>query len=239
MKAILLAAGLGTRLRPVTDTIPKCLIPIQGRPLLDYWLQLLFEQGIEEVLINTHYLPEQIHDYVSKNKWTDKITLVHEEKLYGTGGTILNNSSFFDDEPILVAHADNLTIFNVQDFAQKFNTRPTDVDITMMTFMTDTPTTCGIVELDQNSIVQKFHEKVDNPPGNMANAAIYIFSPEVIHFMRSLNQSTIDISTEIIPKFLGRMNTFQNNLYLRDIGSIKSLTAAENEISIVSNFLNG
>ena len=60
MRAILLAAGLGTRLRPITDKIPKCLVPINGKPLIDYWLEQLTKAGIEKFLINTHYLHEKV-----------------------------------------------------------------------------------------------------------------------------------------------------------------------------------
>ena len=88
MRALLLSAGLGTRLQPFTNTVPKCLIPIHGRPLLDYWLDLLFEQGIERVLINTHYLPSMVTEHIAKSIWFDRIDTVFEEQLLGTAGTI-------------------------------------------------------------------------------------------------------------------------------------------------------
>ena len=68
MRAILLAAGLGTRLRPITDTIPKCLVPINGKPLIDYWLEQLTKAGIEKFLINTHYLHEQVESYIEPKR---------------------------------------------------------------------------------------------------------------------------------------------------------------------------
>ena len=76
MKAILLAAGLGTRLKPLTNTIPKCLVPISGRPLLSYWLEKLANLGINEILINVHYLAEQVENYISQSPYRDKITIV-------------------------------------------------------------------------------------------------------------------------------------------------------------------
>src|SRR6185436_15356190 len=112
MRALLLAAGLGTRLRPLTDSVPKCLVPVQGRPLLDYWLELLAPGGIERMLINTHYLPQQVRDFVARSRWREGITLVHEEKLLGTGGTVLANRAFFGAAAFMVAHADNLTRFD-------------------------------------------------------------------------------------------------------------------------------
>ena len=94
MRALLLAAGLGTRLKPLTDYLPKCLVPIHGRPLIDFWLQLLVENGIDEILINTHYLEPLVSKYLSGSSWLKNVTLVHEERLLGTGGTILKNKYF-------------------------------------------------------------------------------------------------------------------------------------------------
>src|SRR5258707_15359828 len=89
MRALLLAAGLGSRLRPITATTPKCMVMINGRPLLDYWLELLFGAGVERVLINTHWLAEQVDAHVKASRWTSRIDLIHEGKLLGTGGTVL------------------------------------------------------------------------------------------------------------------------------------------------------
>ena len=80
MKAILLSAGLGTRLRPITNEIPKCLVPINDQPLIDYWFNLLFEQGIERILLNCFHHAEKVIEHVSQSKWCDKIDIVHERK---------------------------------------------------------------------------------------------------------------------------------------------------------------
>src|SRR3984957_20089174 len=113
VRVLLLAAGVGSRLMPYTATTPKCLIMINGRPLLDYWLELLFDAGIERVLINTHYLSEQVDAYVKASRWAPRIDLVHEAELLGTGGTVLANREWFQDKPFILAHADNLTDFDV------------------------------------------------------------------------------------------------------------------------------
>lgn len=229
MKALLLAAGLGTRLRPITDNVPKCLVPIHGKPLLEYWLDMLLPNGIERVLINTHYLPHAVRAFVAGSRWRDSIDIVHEEILLGTGGTVLKNRDFLAGGPFMVAHADNLTRFDVKAFIGAHANRPAGVDITMMTFDTDMPQTCGIVELDERGVVIRFHEKVANPPGNHANAAVYIFEPSVIDSLASLGKEVIDISTEVLPRYLGRMQAFHNSDYHRDIGTPESLALAERE----------
>ena len=229
MRALLLAAGYGTRLRPLTDKIPKCLVPIRGRPLLDYWLELLFAGGIEAVLVNTHYLAEKVAEFVGASRWSARVTLTHEDKLLGTGGTVLRNQAFFDNKAFLVAHADNLTRFDVRALIARHANRPAGVVITMMTFASDAPQTCGIVVEDARGIVREFHEKVRNPPGNRANGAVYIFEPEIIEFIESLGKPVVDLSTEVLPRYLGRICTFFNSDYHRDIGSSESLMKAELE----------
>jgi mannose-1-phosphate guanylyltransferase len=193
-----------------------------------YWFDLLFLAGFERALVNTHYLSQEVREFVSHSPWVNLVDLVHEDQILGTGGTVLANAKWFEGQPFLVAHADNLTAFDVQDFLDRHTNRPTGCVITMMTFDTDAPQTCGIVE-ETASVVTAFHEKVANPPGTRANAAVYIFEPEVIEFMRRLNKAVIDLSTEVLPFFLGRICTFHNDNYHRDIGSLESLALAELE----------
>src|SRR6185369_5050861 len=98
MKALILAAGLGTRLRPLTNTIPKCLVPIGGKPLLEYHLDSLSKHGIKDVLINTHYLPEQVEEYIAayrKNHSHISITTCFEKELLGSAGTLKANEDLF------------------------------------------------------------------------------------------------------------------------------------------------
>ena len=232
MKAILLAAGLGTRLRPMTEHLPKCLVPINGKPLLEYWLDLLLGAGVPSVLVNTHYLAQRVVEFREASRWRDRIVLAHEEELLGTAGTVLRNRQFFGGQAVMVAHADNLSRFRVEEFVRARENRPRDTALTMMTFDTDTPQSCGIVETDAAGVVRRFHEKVAHPPGNRANGAVYILEPEVVDYMASRGKKVIDLSTEIIPHFLGRIATFHNADYHRDIGSPESLRAAEREFRV-------
>ena len=96
MKALLLAGGNGTRLKPLTDFFPKCLAPINGRPLLDYWISALSQNGIKEILLNTHHLNHLVESYIENSTWNSIITIAHEPSLLGTGGTILQHKSFFN-----------------------------------------------------------------------------------------------------------------------------------------------
>jgi mannose-1-phosphate guanylyltransferase len=229
MRALLLAAGIGSRLRPITDTTPKCLVPVHGRPLLDYWLDLVFEGGVERALLNTHWLADQVRAHVAVSRWQSRIDLVHEDSLLGTGGTILANRGWFHGEDFLVAHADNLTDFDVAGLIAAHRSRPPGHVMTMLGFRTDDPSSCGILELDGQGTVMAFHEKVINPPGNLANGAVYIFAPEVIGDIARLGKSVVDLSTEIIPFYLGRISCVETTGYHRDIGNPESLRRAHLE----------
>jgi mannose-1-phosphate guanylyltransferase len=234
MKALLLAAGLGTRLYPVTKSIPKCLVDINGRPLLDYWMEMLTKAGISKALINLHYLPDLVRQYLEGCRYPIEVTQVYEEDLLNTAGTLFKNRDFFAGGPVMLIHADNLSIFDPSLFIDKFNKRGPGIEITMMTFCTDNPAQCGIVELDRNETVVAFHEKKQNPPGNLANGAVYILSEKVIDFMHSLNKERIDFSVDVVPNFIGRINTFKNDIYHRDIGSIASLEIARKDFSRIN-----
>lgn len=227
MKALLLAAGLGTRLRPITDSIPKCLVPIRGKPLLGYWFDLLFPAGIERALVNTHYRPQAVEQFIAGSPWRDRVETVHEATLLGTGGTVLCNRAWLGREPFMLAHADNLSLFRVEEFIAAHRARPAAAAMTMMTFETDAPESCGIVELDARGLVARFHEKVPDPPGRRANGAVYILEPEVVDFLATLGGGFIDFSTEVIPRFLGRIAVYHNATYHRDIGTPESLRKAE------------
>ncbi|MBT6543216.1 MAG: NTP transferase domain-containing protein, partial [Rhodobacteraceae bacterium] len=113
MRALLLAAGLGTRLRPLTNTTPKCLVPIKGQPLLGIWLERLTQAGIGQFLVNTHYLAEQVEVFIQASPYRDQVTLVNELELHGTAGTLIANLDFFQGEDGLLIHADNYCLADI------------------------------------------------------------------------------------------------------------------------------
>ena len=212
MKALLLAAGLGTRLRPLTNTLPKCLVPINDKPLLEYWLEHLTQMGINEFLINTHYLHVKVEEFINQSKYKDKITLTYEKELLNTGGTLLENRDFFNNEPFMLIHADNLSFCDFSAFIDAHDKRRNGCEITMMTFITDTPSSCGIVKIDEDAVVQEFYEKVENPPSNLANGAVYICEPSLFSFLEHLSKKNIDFSNDVLPAFMGKINTYLNDV---------------------------
>ena len=234
MRAILLAAGYGTRLKPITDNLPKCLVPINGQPLLEIWLHRLSNAKIGPFLINTHYLPEQVEKFLSETIYHQKITTVYESKLQGTAGTLLNNINFYEENDGILIHADNYCLADFKGFIDSHNKRPKQCLLTMMTFKTETPSSCGIVELDSNGIVVAFHEKASSPPGNIANGAIYILSSEFMKEIKIKFPFAKDFSTEILNQYLGRIYTYETLDVFLDIGTqesyMKANALAENTV---------
>jgi len=219
MRAMLLAAGLGTRLRPLTETIPKCLVPIKGQALLGVWLDRLNQVGIGPFLINTHYLPEQVQAFVATSPYRDRITLTHEKELLGTAGTLIANIHFFEGKGGLLIHADNYCLADFKGFFQAHSKRPSCCLMTIMTFRSDNPQSCGIVEIDERGIVMGFHEKVEKPPGNLANGAVYLLSAELLKLLDTEFSAVTDFSTEVLQHLVGQIYTYESREFFIDIGT--------------------
>ncbi len=232
MKAFLLAAGVGSRLRPHTDTTPKCLMPINGVPLLDIWITLLEKHNIREVLINTHHLADQVNAFVQNIQKTRRIsiTLTHENCLLGSGGTILKNKAFVADEPdFFIIYADNLTdihLGNMMDFHLDIKNK--GGMLTMGLFHAPCPRACGIAELDPDKKIITFIEKPENPSSDLANGGIYITTPEIFNFFPESwpENSALDLGFHVLPGLNGRMFGYEITEYLKDIGTIKAYEQA-------------
>ena len=229
MKALLLAAGRGERLKPVTDSIPKCLVPIGGKPLLEYWLDLLSNTMINEFYINTFYFAEAVEKFVKESDYADRITLIPEENLLGTGGTLKRNAHLFLNDDFFLAHADNLCLTNFKDFLGSHQKRPKNIAMTMMTFKPSDPKSCGVVDLDEQNIVQNFYEKIESPPTSIANGAVFVMSPEVAEYASNVEEDCFEISLRIIPSFTGRILAWHNNEYHLDIGTPMAYQQTQNE----------
>lgn len=233
-RALVLAAGVGSRLRPLSNVLPKCLMPINGKPLLGYWLRMLCEAGVDEIIVNLHHHADLVEHFISRSPYASIVSAVRETRLLGTGGTLLRHRKRLEGGPVLFVHGDNLSLFDPQRFLGAHLERPSEADLTMMTFETDSPRTCGIVECDDRGLVTRFHEKVDHPPGTLANAAVYLVESSVFDFLESTGKEVIDFSIDVVPHFLGRISTFHNDIYHRDIGNLDSLLRAQFEYPLAA-----
>lgn len=227
MNALLLAAGLGTRLRPLTDNKPKCLMNIGDRALLSIWLNSLNNLNIEKTVINTHYLAPQVNEFIEKNKnlYAGKLIISHEPKLLGTAGTLIANMHHYKDDDLMIIHADNYCLANLSEFIAIHEQRPKKCVMTMMTFESRDPTKCGIVKT-KDGVVVDFFEKSSIPMVGMANAAIYLISKEMLHEVNNQFSHLVDISTELITHFIGRIYTYHTSSPNIDIGTIEAYNEA-------------
>ncbi|MBR6452350.1 MAG: nucleotidyltransferase family protein [Lachnospiraceae bacterium] len=229
MKAFLLAAGMGSRLKPITDTIPKCLVPIAGHSMLDWWAKLFIEAGVSEVLINTHYLHEQVHDYIerfnaenTKLQWTE----AYEETLRGSGGTVRDRWDFVkDEEDFLICYADNLTDMNLKKMISYH--LDTKARFTMGLFHTGVPKQCGIVSLDENGIVTEFVEKPENPKSDLANAGVYIANRSIRELLT--DKEVLDFGKDVLPALVGQMHGYPISSYFIDIGTMENYHKAQED----------
>jgi mannose-1-phosphate guanylyltransferase len=224
MKAFLLAAGLGTRLRPLTDRVPKCLVDIGGQPLLDIWLDGLASAGVGEVLLNVHHLHDLVEDHVAAR--ADRapfVTVAREPELLGSAGTLRANRDFVQDEPFFLAiNADNLTTFDVTRLVEAQHGE--SALATLAVFHAPHPESCGIVKT-QDDLVVAFEEKPARPIGDLANAGMYAFDQRVLDLIDG--PAPLDIGRHLLPQLVGvsRVLDIGESFFL-DIGSPAALEAA-------------
>jgi mannose-1-phosphate guanylyltransferase len=223
MKAIILAAGLGTRLRPITSTTPKCLVPINGVPLLELWLRDCERAGVDAVLVNTHHLAERVAEFVASRRGVP-VTLAYEPTLLGSAGTIAANWNFVDgDESFLVVYADNLTTFPLSKLMAFHATH--DRIASMALFRSPNPSACGVVEMDAAGLVTGFWEKPASPPGNLVNAGLYVFRREVRQFLP--REVPSDVGGALMPALVGRARGLPISGYFVDIGTLENYYSAQ------------
>ena len=225
VKVVLLAGGLGTRLRPLTDHTAKCLVPIAGRPLLDYWIDRFANAGIGHVLINNHHLPHQVRAYVDRVNKSRRVhmTEAYEPILLGSAGTIHANRSFIESgDTALIVYADNLSKVDLRALLD-FHYSHHD-SMTMLLFRAVQPERCGIVRMDSESRIISFVEKPRYPMGNLANAGLYALTAEAYHEIVDMNK--FDLAFDVLPAFVGRMRGWVFDGYHLDIGTHEALAQA-------------
>jgi mannose-1-phosphate guanylyltransferase len=228
IKSLLLAGGLGTRLRPLTDSIPKCLVPIAGRPLLDIWIQHLVECGIREARINTHALAEVVRAHIAQINAEDDLRLVeaHEPVLLGSAGTITANVDLADGvDEIVIIYADNFSDIDLRPLIA-FHREHAD-PLTMVLFRAPNPRACGVAELDSEGRIISFVEKPEAPKSNLANAGLYVV--DAVAYREIAEMKAFDIGFEVLPRFVGRMRGWTWGGYYLDIGTRDSLICAERD----------
>ncbi len=230
MKAFLLAAGEGRRLRPLTNTLPKCLVPINGKPLLALWLQHCCKHGISDVLIKLHHLYEQVRSFLDNHDFSVNVTTAYEKRLLGSAGAVVAHQPFVAGErDFFIIYADNLTNVDLGEMLRFHRHRHSL--FTMGLFRTDKPKEKGIVTLDEKSLIIDFVEKPSEPRSNLANAGIYIAGQELYKYLPAhlSADDTLDFGFDILPKFVGKMYGYVIKEFFLDIGTPETYQKAQQE----------
>lgn len=225
MKAFLLAAGHGTRLRPLTDAVPKCLLPIRGTPMLEIWLQLCQRFGITEVLLNLHSHAAQVRDFLSTRRNRQiQVNLVEESVLLGSAGTLRANRSWVEnDECFWIFYADVLAAPDLAGMLRFHRERHPMA--TLGVYEVPDPSRCGIVTLASDGSVNKFVEKPAHPDDNLAFSGLMIGTPSLLDAIPM--HSPVDIGFDLLPRLADRMIAYRFSDYVLDIGTHENYQLAQ------------
>jgi len=227
MKAFLLAAGQGTRLKPLTDNLPKCLVPIAGKPMLQIWFEICRSAGITEVLINLHAHAEQVRDFVARNAHDLKVTLSEEPELLGSAGTLQANRQWLGEDPeFWVLYSDVLTSLSFRNMLAQHRQKGSKV--TLGVYHVDQPNRCGIITTNGDRRITAFVEKPQNPISNLAFAGIMVASAEICGLI-PCDKTAPDIGYDLLPRLVGQMHAYPIGEFLIDIGTRQTYERAQRE----------
>jgi len=228
-KAFLLAGGLGTRLRPLTDSVPKCLLPINGKPLLQHWLDNLAAAKVDEVLINTHWLHEQVDGYIKTHPVPGMaVHTFFEPELLGSAGTLAANLEWAQDAGcILIIYADNYTDTSVSRLLEAH--RGHALPFTLGVFRAARPERCGIVEIDNQGVVTSFIEKPERPKSDLAAGGMYVADPSILERIGALgvnHAKPFDLGFHVLPTLVQAMKVYPVSKNFIDVGTMENYETA-------------
>lgn len=224
IKAMVMAAGMGSRLEPITLSMPKPLIPIMNKPLMDIILSQLYSIGVRDVISNTYYLSNQIIERYKKNKLGINFNYIKEETLSGTAGGLKKCQYFFEEgEDFIVLSGDVLTDADIQKGIEIHKKSGAIATIGIKEISHDKIPNFGVVVTDKNGYIQYFQEKppVEEAKSNTINTGIYIFNYKIFEYIPE--NKFYDFAKDVFPKLLkeNKINTFIVDGYWSDVGTIE------------------
>jgi mannose-1-phosphate guanylyltransferase len=222
MKAMLLGAGLGTRLRPITYELPKPLVPVLGRPVMDYILRLLARHGFDDVVANLHYFPDLIRErYGDGSDYGVRLTYSLEEELLGTAGGVRNVRAHFGDQTFLIISGDALTDIDLGALWERH--REAGGIGTLALKRVDDPSQIGVAIIGEDGRIQAFQEKPDPAEAlsDLGSCGIYVFEPEIFDYFPE--RDFVDWAQDVFPVLLERdvpLYGHEIDRYWNDVGSL-------------------
>jgi mannose-1-phosphate guanylyltransferase len=219
MKALFLAGGMGTRLRPLTDRVPKPMVPVMGKPLLERNIERLKSNGVDEVVLCTCYRAEDFEVYFGRSDPGLPVHYVTEDTPLGTGGAIKNAQRYFDHEAFLIFNADIVSDIDVGKML-RFHKRK-KADVTIASTYVEDPTQYGVIEFDGDyAITFKEKPKPHEVISHYINAGVYIFEPDVLKMIPT--GRAVSVEREVFPKLLEngkRIAVYKGCTYWLDLGT--------------------
>lgn len=232
MKAMVLAAGKGTRLAPLTAEIPKPLAPVAGKPIIQHIFELLERAGVEEVHANVYYLAEAILAHYGPETRMNGMTIrvTEEEKLMGTAGGLRRISDRFDDT-FAVVMGDALTDVDLREVVAFHKERGALATLALM--RVENTSQYGVVELDAEKNILAFQEKpaTEDAVSTLANTGIYILEPEAMEYIPE--DTFFDFAEDVFPRLLAageRFVGYEGDFYWSDIGTLSAYRAAQLDV---------
>jgi NDP-sugar pyrophosphorylase family protein len=224
LKAMVMAAGMGSRLEPITLTMPKPLIPVMNRPLMDILLSQLKGFGVKEVISNTYYLADKIIDRYSNNDLGIDFNYIKETELSGTAGGMKKCQFFFNEgEDFIVMSGDVLTTADIKRGLEIHKQSGAIATIGVKKIPHELVSHFGVVVTDENGYISEFQEKppVEEAKSNLINTGIYIFNYKIFDYIPA--NTFYDFAKNVFPKLLldKAINTFEVYEYWNDIGTIE------------------
>lgn len=232
MQAVILVGGEGTRLHPLTFDLPKPMVPICGRPFMEYQLELLGKFGVHEVIFSLGYKWKVFEEHFQEgSSWDMRLHYVVEESPLGTGGAIKNVEHLLDGKTFLVLNGDVLSPFDLGSIVDFHKNKGSKCTIALTPV--DNPSLYGVVEMDEGQRILKFTEKPDPPniPSNQINAGLYVMEPEILSFMEP--DRVYSIERQIFPKMLDEkipLYGFHHEGYWMDIGNPFKYLSANKDV---------
>ena len=232
MKAMVLAAGKGTRLLPLTGEVPKPMAPVAGKPIIQHIFELLAESGIEEVHVNVHHLADAILECYEEESRVDgmAVNFTREDKLMGTAGGVKRVCDRFDDTFVVIM-GDALTDVDLREVVAFHKECGALATLALMR-VKDT-SQYGVVELDPDGNILNFQEKPapQEAVSTLANTGIYVLEPEVLDYIP--NDTFFDFAKDVFPRLLAageRFVGYEGDFYWSDIGNLEAYRQAQRDV---------
>lgn len=227
MQAVIMAGGYGTRLRPLTNVIPKPMVPIINQPIIDYIVRHLKKHGFDDIIITLGYLPEEIMSYLGDgSRYGVKIRYNVEKQPLGTAGSV---KAVFDmlKKTFLVISGDSFTNVNLSRVVDFHTAHPKA--ITMVVKELDDVKGFGVVKFDDDNNILSFEEKPQKSNLRFVNTGMYMIEKKIL---QNIPDGKYDFSRDFFPKVLDEMKACVMNEFWSDIGTLSSYYLTNNEVAV-------